>query len=179
MSGLRISGLLVWLTALWLLLWDDLTIANTLSGIAVALAVIAFARFPDVGRADADHRARVNPLAAAYLLVYVLYKLVEANLILAWEIVTPKNTINIGVVAVPLRTDNEIAMMVVANIITLTPGTVTIEAAGTPPVLYVNVLHLDELEQVRKELLHIEELCVNAFGSRHDRAQLAGEVTAR
>ncbi len=179
MSGVRISGLLVWLAALWLLLWDDLSTANVLSGIAVALAVIAFARFPDVGHIDADHRARVRPLATAYLLGYVLYKLVEANLVLAWEIITPKNSINVGVVAVPLRTDSEIAMMVVANIITLTPGTVTIESVGTPPVLYVNVLHLDELEQVRKELLHIEELCVRAFGSRHDRAQLAGEVTAR
>ncbi len=179
MSGWRLSGTLVWLAALWLLLWGDLSFANALSGIAVAFAVLAFARLPSVGRADAEHRARINPLSMAYLLGFVLYKLVEANLILAWEIITPKDRINVGVVAVPLRTDSEVAMMVVANIITVTPGTVTIESVGSPAVLYVNVLHLHEIEQVRADLLHIEELCVRAFGSRHDRAQLAGEVVAR
>ena len=56
-------------------------------------------------------------------------------------------------------------MMVVANVITLTPGTITIEAHGTPPVLYVNVMHLHDLDGVRRDLLHIEELSVRAFGS--------------
>lgn len=177
MTGWRISGVLVWLTALWLLLWDDLSVANVLSGVAVAVAVLVFARIPGVRAADDDERPRIRPVATAYLVVYVLYKLVEANLILAWEIITPKNKINVGVVAVPLRTDSEVAMMVVANVITLTPGTVTIESVGSPPVLYVNVLHLHSIDEVRADLLHIEELCVKAFGSARARGQLIGEVS--
>jgi multicomponent Na+:H+ antiporter subunit E len=176
-TGWRISGVLVWLTVLWLLLWDDLSVANVLSGLAVAVAVLAFARMPRVRAADDDERPRIRPVATAYLAGYVLYKLVEANLILAWEIVTPKNKINVGVVAVPLRTDSEVAMMVVANVITLTPGTVTIEAVGSPPVLYVNVLHLHSIDDVRADLLHIEELCVKAFGSQRARAQMLGEAS--
>ena len=177
MTGWRISGVLVWLTVLWLLLWDDLSTANVLSGLAVAVAVLAFARMPRVRAAADDDRPRVRPVATAYLVVYVLYKLVEANLILAWEIITTKNRINVGVVAVPLRTDSEVAMMVVANVITLTPGTVTIESVGSPPVLYVNVLHLHSIDDVRADLLHIEDLCVKAFGSARARAQLSGEVS--
>lgn len=176
MSGLRLSGLLVWLTALWLLLWDDVSVANALAGLLVGIAVLTFARLPRVSRLGPDDRARIRPLALGHLALYVAYKLVEANLVLAWEVLTPRNRINVGVVAVPLRTDSEIAMMVVANIITLTPGTVTIESLGTPPVLYVNVLHLDDLDEVRRGLLRVEELCVRAFGSRRARAQLAGEV---
>ena len=177
MTGWRLSGISVWLTALWLLLWGDISAANVVSGVAVAVAVLVFARMPRVRAADDDERPRIRPIATAYLAVYVLYKLVEANLILAWEIVTPKNKINVGVVAVPLRTDSEVAMMVVANVITLTPGTVTIESIGSPPVLYVNVLHLDSIDEVRADLLHIEELCVKAFGSARARAQLIGEVS--
>lgn len=178
MTGWRISGILVWLTVLWLLLWDDLSVANVLSGLAVAAAVLAVARVPGLRHADDDDRPRIRPLASLYLAGYVLYKLVEANLILAWEIITPKDKINVGVVAVPLRTDSEVAMMVVANVITLTPGTVTIESVGSPPVLYVNVLHLHSIDEVRADLLHIEELCVRAFGSARARAQIAGEVIA-
>jgi len=120
----------------------------------------------------------VNVLRTLHFVGFVLYKLVEANLYLAWEIVTPQNRINVGVVAVPLRTESTTAAMIVANVITLTPGTITIESLGSPPVLYVNVMHLNDVDQVRHDLLHIEELSVRAFGSAAAREQLATKVTA-
>jgi multicomponent Na+:H+ antiporter subunit E len=174
----RLSVTAVWLTVLWMLLWRSVSVANVLSGILVAGAVLAFTRQPAGGAADNEHAMRVNPFALAYLVVFVLYKLVEANLVLAWEIVTPRNRIHTGIVAVPLRTESEAAMMVVANLITLTPGTVTIDAvtndhAGAPPVLYVHVLHLHDTERVRADLMHLEELSVRAFGSIAARRQLA------
>ena len=171
---LRMSWTVIWLVALWILLWGDLSIGNVVSGLAVAIAVLAVSRLPRP--ADSDQRMRVRPLALAWFLLYVLYKLVESNLVLAWEILTPTNKINNGVVAVPLRTSSPSAMMVVANVITLTPGTMTIEVAGDPPVLYVNVLHLHDVERVRRDLLHLEELSVRAFGSVSARAQLADRI---
>lgn len=165
MKFLRVSGMVVWLTVLWLMLWDTLSFANVASGLVVALAVLSFARLPRLRTVDSDQRARVNPFATAWLVVFVLYKLVEANVILAWEIVTPRDKIHTGVIAVPLRTQSETSMMIVANVITLTPGTVTIEVVGSPPVLYVHVLHLSEIDQVRRDVLHLEALAVKAFGS--------------
>jgi multicomponent Na+:H+ antiporter subunit E len=172
----RMSWTVIWLIALWILLWGDLSVGNVVSGVAVAVAVLAVSRLPRA--AERDQRMQVRPLALAWFLLYVLDKLVEANLLLAWEILTPTNKINTGVVAVPLRTSSSAAMMVVANVITLTPGTMTIEAAGDPPVLYVNVLHLHDVERVRRDLLHLEELSVRAFGSASARAQLADRIDA-
>jgi multicomponent Na+:H+ antiporter subunit E len=168
----RLSSVVVWLVILWLLLWTDLSVANVLSGLAVAVALVTLARLPRLARRSDADAARLRPIAALHFTVYVLYKLVEANLVLAWEIITPRNRINSGVIAVPLRTDSEMAMMVTANVITLTPGTMTIEVVGSPPVLYVNVLHLQDIEHVRRDLLRIEELSVRAFGSRAARAEL-------
>lgn len=165
MTFLRVSGMLVWLTVLWLLLWDSLSFANVASGLLVAITVLAFARLPRLRAVDPDQRGRINPFAALWLGVVVLYKLVEANVVLAWEIITPRDRIHTGVIAVPLRTQSETAMMIVANVITLTPGTVTIDAIGSPPVLYVHVLHLSEIDDVRREVLHLEALAVRAFGS--------------
>ena len=177
MGALVVSGLGVWLVAIWLLLWNDLSVANVLSGVAVAVAVLSLSRLPKsycVGSESGD-RPRVSIPHLIYFGGYVLVKLVQANLVLAWEIVTPwRDRIHTGIVAVPLRTSSDLAMTVVANVITLTPGTVTIEAKGTPPVLYVHVLHLDDIERVKAELLHLEELSVRAFGSRAARAQLGG-----
>jgi multicomponent Na+:H+ antiporter subunit E len=173
----RLSLLAVWLIVLWMLLWGSVTVANLVSGILVAAAVLAFTRQPRGGTADREDAMRINPLALGYLAVFVLYKLVEANVVLAWEILTPRNRIHTGIVAVPLRTESEAAMMVVANLITLTPGTVTIDAVtnaadSVPPVLYVHVLHLHDTERVRADLMHLEELCVRAFGSIAARRQI-------
>lgn len=180
MSALRISGIGLWLVVLWVLLWNDLSVGNVIAGGLVAVVVLASAQLPKVncvGSADGQ-RARVAPLSLLYFLGYVVVKLVQSNLVLAWEIITPRNRINTGIVAVPLRTESELAMLVVANVVTLTPGTVTIEVSGSPAVIYVNVLHLHDIEDVRRDLLRLEELSVRAFGSRAARAQLVGEPGA-
>lgn len=174
MSAFRVSGVLIWVVLLWVLLWADLSTANVVSGLAVGIIVLAVAG--STHSADPQRRSRVAPLAALHFAGFFLYKLVEANLILAWEIVTPRNRINTGVVEVPLRTESNLATMIVANVITLTPGSLVLEAVGSPPVLYVNVLHLHDLDRVRRDLLHIEELSVRAFGSPAARAQLTGGV---
>lgn len=172
MKTIRLPGVLVWLTGLWVLLWGDLSAANVLAGLAVAIGVLTLTRSPRLS--DPDGAVRVAPLAALHFLVYVVVKLVEANIVLAKEIVTPRNRINTGVVEVPLRTESNLATMIVANVVTLTPGTVVLESNGSPPVLYVNVLHLHDLDQVRRDLLRIEELSVRAFGSAAARRELAG-----
>lgn len=178
MSAIRVSGVLLWLTVLWVALWHDLTVANVVAGVVVGVLVLGVSGVPRVLQRDDEDRMRIRPLASLHFIAFVFVKLVEANLFLAWEIVTPRNRINVGVVAVPLRTESPTAAMVVANVITLTPGSITIESLGTPPVLYVNVMHLHDVERVRRDLLHIEELSVRAFGSLAARRQLAAQVTA-
>jgi multicomponent Na+:H+ antiporter subunit E len=172
MTAIRASGGLLWVTALWVMLWGNVSTANVISGLAVAVTVLAVSRLPR--RSDTATSVRISPLAALHFAGFFVYKLVEANVFLAWEIVTPKNQINTGVVEVPLRTESNLATMIVANVITLTPGSLVLESVGSPPVLYVNVLHLHDLDRVRRDLLYIEELSVRAFGSERARAQLAG-----
>jgi multicomponent Na+:H+ antiporter subunit E len=179
MKTFRVSGILIWLVVLWVLLWDDVSAANVLSGVVIAVLVLVFAKLPRVNLdADPEHVARVNVPMTIWFGGFFLYKLVEANLLLAWEIVTPKNSINTGMIAVPLRTESKVAMLVVSSVITLTPGTLTIEVVGKPPILYVNVLHLHDIDRVRRDLLKVEELSVRAFGSRSDRAKLAERSVA-
>lgn len=172
MSRVRAPLTVVWLTVLWLLLWADLSWANLLAGLAIGVVVFVIAGGEPVRRQPVDEQMSIAPVRLAWFVLWVLVKLVQANLILAWEIVTPRSRINTGVIAVPLRTESPTAFMVVSNVITLTPGTVTLEVLGTPPVLYVHVLHLSDVDSVRHDLLQVEEMAVRAFGSRRARAQL-------
>jgi multisubunit Na+/H+ antiporter MnhE subunit len=53
----------------------------------------------------------------------------------------------------------------VANVLALTPGTMPIEVTRTPPVIYVHVLHLHDVEAVRRDIRTLSALAVRAFGS--------------
>ena len=168
----QIPLLVIWLTVLWVLLWGDVTAGNAITGIFFGSLILAGARLTRSRAVDAETLPRINPLMLLYFIVYVIVKLIQANLVLAWEILTPRNRINAGIIALPMHTDSQLAMLAVASVITLTPGSVTLEAKGSPTVLYIHVLHLHNPEHVRQQLTRIEELTIRAFGSRLDRAQL-------
>lgn len=156
----RSLPLLVWLLAVWFALWEEVSVANALSGLAVAGAITYL--HPLGG----DRQGRLHPLAAARLLAYFAWKLLEATALVAWEVLTPRSHIRQGILAVPLRTTSPTITTLVANMITLTPGTVTIDIDEGGRVLYVHVLHLHDPEAVRRDLRHLEALTIAAFGSR-------------
>jgi multicomponent Na+:H+ antiporter subunit E len=151
----------VWLTLVWVALWEEASAANLLSGLAVAVSsLLLFGRHVPQGAGG-----RLHPVAAAHFAAYFAWKLVEASALLAWEVVTPRNRIVEGIVAIPVRGVSDTVTTVVANAISLTPGTVTLEVAHDPTVLYVHVLHLHDVEAVRRDVLHLEALAIRAFGS--------------
>lgn len=169
----RQVGLATWFVGLWILLWADLSVANVASGALLAGIVIVVNR-----RIDADDSAeavRVAPIALVRFVAHVLWQLVKSNLSLAWEIVTPTNTIRTGTVEVPLRSSSPIITMAVSNVITMTPGTVTLGATADPPALVVGVLHLHEPDAIRSGVRRTEELAIAAFGSATARSVLDQE----
>lgn len=150
---------ILWLTAVWLALWEDLSVGNVLAALVLALIIV---RIAPVSRSGL-HAFR--PFAALRFLGYFLWKLLEASATVAWEVVTPRTRIKEGIVAVPIRGVSDVLTAVVANSISLTPGTLTLEVHREPTVLYVHVLHLHDIEQIRREVLHLEALAIRAFGS--------------
>jgi multicomponent Na+:H+ antiporter subunit E len=153
--------LVTWLTVMWVALWGNLSWANVLGGLAAALVLLGVYRVA----ASPAPAYPFRPIAALRFIGYFLLKLVEANLVLAWEVITPRNRINEGIVAVPIHGCSDGLITLVANAITLTPGTVTLEVHRDPAVLYVHVLHLRDIEEVRREVRHLEDLAIRAFGA--------------
>jgi multicomponent Na+:H+ antiporter subunit E len=61
-----------------------------------------------------------------------------ANIGVLWEIMAPRRRSVPAIVAVPLRSRTGREIVAMANLITLTPGTLTLEVALDPPTLYVH-----------------------------------------
>ena len=172
----RLLALGIWFVLLWLMLWADVSVANVFSGGVLAVVVVLMTR--RTASVAGDDTMRIAPFALLHFAGYVLWQLVKSNLSLAWEIVTPTNTIATGTVEVPLRSAAPIVTMAVSNVITLTPGTVTLDVSSEPPTLTVGALHLHDPDLIRASVRRTEALAIKAFGTTTARAALAaGERT--
>ncbi len=158
--------LAVWLVAVWVALWRDVSAANVVSGILVSAGVIWL--FPPERRTTLT----VKPLALARFLLAVFWSIVRANVVVAWEVVTPSNRINEGVVAVELASSHPVVITLVSHAIGLAPGTMVIDVDkgedGAPSLLFVHVLHLREVSDVRREVLDLERLALAAVAGDDD-----------
>lgn len=149
------------LLGIWLLLWGSATPANVVSGVAVValvLVVLPDARFH-------ARRPTVRPIPTVRFVARVLADLFRANLVVTREILTRRSAIHTGIVAVPLPLCSDGLLTLVANVLSLTPGTMPIEVTREPPVIYVHVLHLRDVEAVRVDVQRLSALAIRAFGS--------------
>ncbi|HWJ60336.1 MAG TPA: Na+/H+ antiporter subunit E [Acidimicrobiales bacterium] len=161
----------VWLLVMWLLLWGDLSLANVASGAVLALGLVVV--FPP-GETN-DDPIVVRPWAAASFGVWFLWALIQTNVAVAKEVVLPsaRSDIEPAVVACFLRTRSGRLATIVANAITLTPGTLTVDARGRPAVLYVHVLSFESVEATRAEVEDLEDRVLRAFGTAEELALAA------
>jgi multicomponent Na+:H+ antiporter subunit E len=161
---LRVPVLLVWFVVLWESLWGNFTFANLLSGVAVSIGLVILVRLPGADLRSYGAR-RVRPIRTLWFLAYFVVQVVQANVQLAWEVVTPKNTIEPGILGIPIRDCSDALVTLIANAFTLTPGSLTIEVLEDPTVIYVHVLHLNDPDKVRRDLMRLAEIAVKAFGT--------------
>jgi multicomponent Na+:H+ antiporter subunit E len=166
----------IWLVVMWLLLWGDLNLANVLGGVALAVGIVVVFPPDDTN----DDPIVVRPLATASFLAWFLRALVQTNVAVAKEVVLPadRSDINPAVVACFLRTRSGRLATIVANAITLTPGTLTVDARGRPAVLYVHVLSFESVEATRAEVEDLEDRVIRAFGTAEELAMLASTSEA-
>lgn len=162
--GLRFTvAAATWLTVLWVLLWGDLTAANVLAGVTVALAVGLTLRMPPV-----HYAGRIHVVSLLYLLWRFVLDLVIASAQVVRLALSPGGHPEAALIGVQLRSRNELYMTLTSVITSLIPGSVVVEAHRTTGMLYVHVLHVPMahgVEAARTHVLDTEARVLRALGS--------------
>lgn len=83
---------------------------------------------------------------------YVLYELVISTLKVAKVTISPKLSIRPGVIALPIPGDTDLEITVLANLITLTPGTLSLDVSPDKKVLYVHSIDIADPDALRDEI---------------------------
>lgn len=105
---------------------------------------------------------RGAPQAALYALAF-LKELVIANFSVAYIVLSPSMPINPNVVEVPLRVRSDAAITLIANSITLTPGTLTMDYDRDNNALYVHSISVSDEKSVIEPIRTWEEYALRMF----------------
>lgn len=80
----------------------------------------------------------------AEFVVFYIYSLFKANLRLAWDIITPGIPFMPGIVRVPVDFKTNTGLMAFANLVSMTPGTLTMYISEDKKMVYIHSLYLKD-----------------------------------
>lgn len=130
------------LALIWMLLANEFSAGHAVLGLVLGWAIPIFTlRFwPEQTRIG-------QPLTLLRFIALVLYDILVANLIVAWLIISRRNaSLRPAFVEIPLEVSSDLAISLLANTITLTPGTVSAELSPERDRLLVHALHVTDTE---------------------------------
>ncbi|WP_308915376.1 Na+/H+ antiporter subunit E [Jannaschia sp. LMIT008] len=82
------------------------------------------------------------------LLVLFHYELIVSSVQVAWDVLTPRHRARPGIVAVPLAAKGEAEVLLVTNLISLTPGTLSLDVTEDCNTLFVHAMFADDPDQI-------------------------------
>lgn len=163
----RLRGLqlpvIVWLTLVWVALWGDLSAANILGGLAVALAVCLVFPLPPLRM-----HLHVRPVRLGWLVLHFLGDVVAASAQVTWTTFQLHRQPRNAVIEVDLQTRSDFVLTVVAEMVSLVPGSLVVEARRSTHTLFLHVLDARDMAGVAKmraQVFALERRVVLAFGT--------------
>jgi multicomponent Na+:H+ antiporter subunit E len=146
MSNLLLN---LFLGLIWCAATGEFSLLNLSIGFGLGYLILLFMHRHHGATSYVWHVPRALRFAA-----FFIGQLLLANLRVAYDIVTPRHLMKPGVISIPLdaKTDPEIVLL--ANLITLTPGSVTLDLSSDRRTLYVHVMYLDggDVETTRRRI---------------------------
>jgi multicomponent Na+:H+ antiporter subunit E len=96
---------------------------------------------------------RKLPKALA-LFVYFVKEMFVANLTIAYDILTPRLRMTPAVLQLPLSANTQLEITLLTVIISLTPGTMTLDVDEDRHIMYIHTLYLEngDIEKLRQSI---------------------------
>lgn len=143
--GLLLLNLL--LGILWTLLTGDLHFTNFIQGVIIGYVILFVSKNALV---KTRYFARLPKIIL--FIFYFIKELIVANVKVAIDIMTIRDRMKPGIIAVPLDAKTDLEITLFANLITMTPGSLSIDTSDDKKVLYVHAMYMDDPQQYKEEL---------------------------
>lgn len=153
----RYPYLVLALAVTWMFLRGALTILSFVEGLFLGIVAAVITR-AIIKPGFAEAFPRVVRRIPAYLryLAFFIGSVIVGNLDVSYRALRPKLQVYPGILAVDITGRSEIEVTMMANTITLTPGTLTMDVDMGLGLMFVHTINARDLERVRQELKEVE-----------------------
>ncbi|HVM19142.1 MAG TPA: Na+/H+ antiporter subunit E [Egibacteraceae bacterium] len=159
----------MWLALVWTALWGSVEPGTVVAGLLIGTAVMLL-----VARGEPSSWGSFRPLAALRYLGVFSLMLAQATFEVVAAVITPSTRVAPAVVEVDLPDSTPGVVTMVANSITLTPGTLTLDATvaeGSGARLRVHALNASDPVAVRDDVLRLHRLAAAVFSGPAERSR--------
>lgn len=168
---------ILWLALVWVLLWGDISWGNIIAGLALAVVVTLVMPLPTIG-----FHGRVRPLGVLALFLRFAVDLVIASVQVSMQAFRFGHTPRGAVVGVRLKSSSDLYLTIIAELSSLVPGSLVIEAHRLTGMLYLHVLDLESyggVDKVRDDVHALEMRVLRAMASDDELAKAGVARTRR
>jgi multicomponent Na+:H+ antiporter subunit E len=148
----------VLLAVIWMFLHSSVTMNQFLLGFVLGYVILYFFRglLP-----DSSYFRRT--LGLLKFLGLFAWKNVQANFIVAWEVITPSNHMRPGFLKINPEAETPLEITWLANTISLIPGTLTVDTSEDDDYLYIHAMHIRDSEEIKREITEDIEPAILEF----------------
>lgn len=148
------------LAVIWMALQRSFALVDFAVGFGLGFGIIALTQhvLRDLRPVDLnphDNRPGNYPIQtwrALSLFVFALWSILKSSIEVALIVIRPKLDIHPGIVAIPLDVQSDLGITLLANLITLTPGTVSLDMASDRRTLYVHSINIKDPDALRDDI---------------------------
>jgi len=132
------------LALVWTALTDSFTAGGFVSGYVIGLGALWLTQ-PLYGQAG---NYFVRSLRIVQLALFFVYDLMMSSLRVARDVLTPQDLSSPKILAMPLKAESDLEVLLVTNLISLTPGTLSLDVSPDRKTLYVHAMFAEDPEAV-------------------------------
>ena len=147
------------LAIVWIAVTGSGSFLNFVLGFVLAALALAVVREPYGGVLYLGRGRRI-----LVLMLLFLRELAKSAWTVAVTIMSPRMDVKPGILAFPLTVDRDFEITLLANLITLTPGTLSVDVSDDGKTLYVHALDCSDPEATRRDIANgFERRILEAF----------------
>jgi len=146
----------VFLTFIWLALTMKFSIYNFMFGFVVGYLVLWFVNRKNKGDkyftilpeflSKRGKYFTILPKFLSYMFLFIK-EVIKGSIKIGYDIITPKHNMRPAILAIPLTAKTDLEITLLANSITLTPGTMSLAVSEDKTTLYVYNVYVDDPEK--------------------------------
>lgn len=155
------------LAVTWVLFWSDLSLANLVTGVVVAVGLVVVFRLPPI-----PYSGHIRPVGVIKLAVRFLYDVIIASAQVTWQVYKFGSHPRSAIIKLNMRSDSDLYLTITAQMISLVPGTLAVELYRPSSTMLVHVFEISDVLKERIDSIRgQEERVLAAFASDEELAR--------